>query len=248
MLLTACQEWEKNAHRGVSIQRDMDMITNLLLSWRKLEMTSLKHLLSDHLASVREQTVSKFWLHIIEIVFEKKARKEEVVRSLVRFMEAGSIGDFQARLDILSSVIKFLKITGNESPILSVLVNLSTYFSQLNLGVETELRRKSGEAENKLKDLLKFAKWKDTNFWSVKSIMDKTKKALHKTLREYQKSISVPCKDFFKETQSEKPEEEIIEEKIVDAPKRNYSLTSSNLSVTSNSGKLIGELKPYFID
>ena len=30
--------------------------------------------------------------------------------------------------------------------------------------------------------------------------MDKTKKALHKVLREYQKNISNPCNEFFNET------------------------------------------------
>ena len=41
------------------------------------------------------------------------------------------------------------------------------------------------------------ARWKDTNFWSVRNMVDKTRKVLHKTLREYKKVMSVSCRPFF---------------------------------------------------
>ena len=68
---------------------------------------------------------------------EKKSNKEEVVRSLVRFMEASSLADFRSRLDILRSVSILLELIGsNKSNILAALKNLYSYYSGLNPGVD----------------------------------------------------------------------------------------------------------------
>ena len=203
VLLTSCQEWQKNAHKGVSIQLEMDQIIHIIMGWRKLELSCLKVLLSDHLNKIRDETIAKFWLHVVSIVMEKNNKREDVVRSLIRFMEAGSISDFRARLDILKSVANLTKISVTGTSVGHVLQNLLTYYSDLNLGVEKALESQNQTAEAKLKEYLKIAKWKDTNFWSVQTIMEKTKKALHKVLREYQKNISNPCNVFFKEASSD---------------------------------------------
>ena len=241
VLLTSCQEWQKNAHKGVSIQSEMDQIIHVILNWRKLELSCLKVLLSDHLNKVREETIAKFWLHVVSIVMEKRNKKEDVVRSLIRFMEAGSISDFRARLDILKSVAKLSQISARESSGTSVLLNLYTYYSDLNLGVEKALESQNQTAETKLKEYLKIAKWKDTNFWSVQTIMDKTKKALHKVLRDYQKNISNPCNEFFKEASfdSVKTEDVPVFSENESIPVR--TPTAVRFNVLSTQGKKIGK-------
>lgn len=240
LLLTSCHEWEKNAHKGVSIQAEMDQLTNLILSWRKLELSSLKSLLDDHLENVREQTICKFWLHVVGIVMEKRNKKEEVVRSLIRFMEAGSLGDFQARLDILESTAKLVEVTGSQSKVHAVLVNLHTYYLDLSSGVEKALREHHLAAEGKMEEFIKIAKWKDTNFWSVQAVMDKTKRALHKVLRKFQKNVTSPRNDHFKEiafdsTKSE--DQSSMEIRYIINPQTAVSSTSP---ICTSKGKSIG--------
>ena len=129
----------------------MDKVTDLILSWRKLEL--------------------------VRVVMESGTKKEEVVRSLVRFMEAGSLADFQSRLDILESVSVLLDLVGHKKPsVLAALRNLHTYFAGLNPGVEQALKERFGAAESKVKEFIKMARWKDTSFWSVKGIVEKIRK------------------------------------------------------------------------
>jgi midasin (ATPase involved in ribosome maturation) len=45
LLYTKASEWEKNAHRGVSLAEHMDMILKLVRRWRKLEADTWKALL-----------------------------------------------------------------------------------------------------------------------------------------------------------------------------------------------------------
>ena len=35
LLLTSCHEWQKKAHRGMSLQAQKDQLTQLILRWRK---------------------------------------------------------------------------------------------------------------------------------------------------------------------------------------------------------------------
>ena len=240
LLLTSCHEWEKNSHKGVSIQAEMDQLTNLILSWRKLELSSLKSLLDDHLDNVREQTICKFWLHVVGIVMEKRNKKEEVVRSLIRFMEAGSLNNFQARLDILESTAKLVEVTGSQSKVHAVLVNLHTYYLDLSSGVEKALREHHLAAEGKMEEFIKIAKWKDTNFWSVQAVMDKTKRAFHKVLRKFQKNVTSPSNDHFKEiafdsTKSE--DQSSMEIRYIMNPQTAVSSTSP---ICTSKGKSIG--------
>ena len=241
LLLTSCHEWEKNAHKGVSIQQEMDCVTNLIFSWRKLELSSLQGLLGDHLSNVRDQTIAKYMLHVVGIVMEKSNKYEEVVRSLIRFMEAASIGDFQSRLDILLAVTKLVNIIGTKTKVASVLRNLHIYYSELNLGVEKALSEQSKATETKMKEFIKIAKWKDTNYWSVQAIMDKTKKALHKILREYQSKVSMPANSYFQDKSSEIAHEHDSEQDnfVMSFPVKSTSTSTAN--VLSRDGKLLGK-------
>eukprot|EP00092_Neocalanus_flemingeri_P022654 GFUD01024574.1.p1 GENE.GFUD01024574.1~~GFUD01024574.1.p1 ORF type:complete len:2240 (+),score=854.36 GFUD01024574.1:478-6720(+) len=245
LLLTSCQEWEKNAHRGVSIQEEMTKVTDLILTWRKLELAGWKILLQNCLSRIRSQTAN-YWLHVVGVVMESGTKKEEVVRTLVRFMEAGSLADFQSRLDILESVSVLLDLIGHKKPsILAALRNLHTYFSGLNPGVEQALKQKLGASEAKVKEFIKMARWKDTSFFSVKNIVEKTRRTLHKTMREYQKSISLPCQTFFTESSLDSQGQEQKCQTVSDmvCSLRLGRVVRADYKVTSAQGKDLGSLQ-----
>lgn len=44
LLLEICQEWERNAHSGVSIAMSLMEVTQLIIEWRKLELSFWKNL------------------------------------------------------------------------------------------------------------------------------------------------------------------------------------------------------------
>jgi midasin (ATPase involved in ribosome maturation) len=203
LLLTSCHEWQKNAHRGVSLQDQMDQLTQLILRWRKLELSSWSLLLASVLARLREET-GQFWLHLVGVVMEASSPREEVVRALVRFLEAATVADFPARLEMLCSVGRLLDMIGHRRLSLrAALRNLATYYSGMLPRVQRALVERTRVAEGKVKEFTKMARWKDTSFWSVRSVVDKSRKMLHKSMREYQKAVSVPAKTFFVEAEVE---------------------------------------------
>ena len=74
------------------------------------------------------------------------------------------------------------------------------------------------------------AKWKDTSFWSVRATVEKSRKMLHKTVREYQKAVSARAQSHFVEPaeQEEKGKQEVEVRRVKDV-----IMTSSNLETIS---------------
>lgn len=46
ILLNRCQEWEENAHSGVSIQTHMQNVTAQIIIWRKIELSMWRDILN----------------------------------------------------------------------------------------------------------------------------------------------------------------------------------------------------------
>ena len=198
LLLAACQEWEKNAHRGVSLQSVMDATSNLILRWRKLELSNWRSLLlgGAGLAGLRRETGESYWLHVMAVVLEAK-KKTETVQALVRFVEAASLADFQTRLDILASVRQMLLLMSGGRParrwVVACLANLHAYYSRFRTAVDAALHVHLKSAEKTVAEVVRMTRWKDTNFWSVKAMVDKTRKTMHKTLKQFTKAATLSC-------------------------------------------------------
>ena len=98
-----------------------------------------------------------------------------------------------------------------------------------------------------MKEFTKMARWKDTSFWSVKAIVDKSRKMMHKTMREYQKAISKPAREHFMEVEEQagKGREDTgksvtIAEVLVAGEKE--VVVAADVTVRSQTGKEFGSL------
>ena len=197
LLLAAGQQWQQAAHSGVSLQPELDTMSEMVLRWRRMELTGWRSLLAASLEKARQRTRRQFWPVVAAAALEHSSAA--MVQTLVKFMEAASLADFRARLLILHSVGTLLRLLGRSKRSTAALANLHTYYTDLETGVERALQERTAAAECKVKELMKVVRWKDTSFWSVKAVVEKTRKTLHKTLREFQKAFSAPCRSYFSE-------------------------------------------------
>ena len=117
-------------------------------------------------------------------------------------MESASLADYSARLVILRSVGVLASWCDVPDWLSQVLANLHWYYAGHAVTVVAALDDRLKTAEEKVKEYVKMAKWKDTSFWSVRTIVEKTRKMFHKTLREYEKSISVGSRQFLVESKA----------------------------------------------
>lgn len=70
--------------------------------------------------------------------------------------------------------------------VINILWNIHEYFKQFLPNVEAKIKELKSPIDRKLKDYVKIVKWKDISYWSVKDTIEKTQKALHKHIREFE--------------------------------------------------------------
>lgn len=197
MLLAKSQEWETNAHKGISIAAHLATITKLIISWRKFELNCWSSCL-DSVAFRERQHVAKWWFHIYSATKSYLESADEnvsigdIIKSLKEFMENGPVGQYEPRLRILLAFhchLTHLNKSPRRDELVNVFWNLYVYYQEFLetiLQAVTNIRK---PIEKSVKDLVKISRWSNLNFWSVKVSVEKTHRALFKHSKEFQKVL-----------------------------------------------------------
>ncbi|XP_068082683.1 midasin [Anabrus simplex] len=230
LLLTKMQEWEENAHSGVSLAPHSAAVTHQIIAWRKLELQCWKDCLTN--AALRAKAnASHWWFHIYSLVesFTKPdtsqgtpMTEQDLIHSLQRFMEESTLGEFQARLEILYGFhchTIHMEPSSRRDKLMSILWNLHGYYSQFSDGVNARIRELRLPIEKKLKDFVKIARWNDINYWAVKAAVEKTHKTLHKHVKEFEDVLKQPAIGALTNPKTESSNTE-ISEGLWDRPQR----------------------------
>uniref|UniRef100_A0A3Q3NKD3 Midasin n=1 Tax=Labrus bergylta TaxID=56723 RepID=A0A3Q3NKD3_9LABR len=203
ILLSKAQDWENNASRSVSLRKELEPVTQLIIQWRKLELcwsSSLDNAMKRH-----TQKSTKHWFSIYQLVeryLEEQRTDEEVERlslssvtsTLQAFMEGSTLGEFHTRLSTLLSFHCHLLLVPDQpgKSLSSLLWNLHKYYSQFSDCVQTRISQLRQPIEKELKqDFVKISKWNDVSFWSIKQSVEKTH-TLFKFVKKFGEALSGP--------------------------------------------------------
>nr|XP_022918861.1 midasin [Onthophagus taurus] len=198
ILLTECNEWEQNAHSGVSLQSSITNVTDQIITWRKLELNMWKNSLNIVYEKLN-LPIGKWWCFIYNIIdqFETNNISEiEFIDAIQKFLTQSNIAEFQNRLGLLKSfncqcvVIKKSRILQN------ILWNIYCYYSQFLNGVILKIKDLRNPIEQKLRGYVKIVRWKDISYWAVKDTLIKTHKIIHKHMKEYETVLQQPVHPF----------------------------------------------------
>lgn len=198
ILLSKMKEWEENAHSGVSLANQSATVTNLIIQWRRLELSGWKGCLNS--AAIRmESRASRWWFYIFSLIdsYVHPSEKEpmgqkEIVSSLEKFMEDAPLGEFHVRLDMILAFhchIINLPASRQKEELLSVLWNLYNFYLQFKDLIAIKINDLKKPIEKKLKDYVKIARWNDINYWAVKETVFKTQRTLHKHVKEFEVAL-----------------------------------------------------------
>uniref|UniRef100_A0A1A7W7P3 Midasin homolog n=1 Tax=Iconisemion striatum TaxID=60296 RepID=A0A1A7W7P3_9TELE len=209
ILLSKAQDWENNASRSVSLRRELEPVTQLIIQWRKLELSCWSNSLDNTMKRHTQKSI-KHWFSIYQLV-EKylEAEREEpsadsgverlslssVCSTLQAFMEGSSVGEFDTRLRMLLSFHCHLLLNpsqpGQES-LSSVLWNLHKYYNQFSSSIQARITQLREPIEKELKDFVKISKWNDVSFWSIKQSVEKTHRTLFKFMKKFDEALNCP--------------------------------------------------------
>ncbi|KAJ3606919.1 hypothetical protein NHX12_026435, partial [Muraenolepis orangiensis] len=190
ILLSKAQDWENNASRALSLRTELELLTHMIIQWRKLELSCWSNSLDNALRRHTEKT-TPHWFSIYQMMeryLEEHGTTQDgaveagvvdnlslasITSTLQAFVESSSLGQFSTRLDVLLSFHCHLLLQFSGS--------VRTKVSQLRKPIEKEL-----------KDFVKISKWNDVCFWSIKQ-------TLFKFVKKLEDALNGPCAPFLVE-------------------------------------------------
>ncbi|XP_061756335.1 midasin isoform X2 [Nerophis ophidion] len=210
ILLSKAQDWENNACRAVSLKKELEAVTQLIIQWRKLEINCWSSSL-DNAVKHHNENSTKHWFSIYQLLAKYLADQKmhanagkdmeglslaSVSSTLQAFMEGSNLGEFHTRLTMLLTFhchLLLLPTQPGQDLLSNLLWNLHKYYSQFTDCVQSKILQLRQPIEKELKDFVKISKWNDVSFWSLKQSVEKTHRTLFKFVRKFKEALCGPC-------------------------------------------------------
>ncbi|CAB1342786.1 unnamed protein product [Coregonus sp. 'balchen'] len=179
----------------VSLRRELEPVTNLIIQWRKLELNCWSSSLDNALKRHTERS-TKHWFSLYQLGDNAESLSLSTVSSTLQaFMEGSTLGEYHTRLAMMLSFHCHLLLAPSQhgqEPLCHLLWNLHKYYSQFSECIQTKVTQLRQPIEKELKDFVKISKWNDVSFWSIKQSVDKTHRTLFKFVKKFEAALSGP--------------------------------------------------------
>nr|XP_045010044.1 midasin isoform X2 [Jaculus jaculus] len=207
ILLTKAQDWEEHASKTLSLRKHLDLVSQMVIRWRKLELKCWSMSL-DNIMKRHTEKSTRHWFSIYQMLekhMQERTEEQEddkqmtlmlLVSTLQAFIEGSSLGEFHVRLQMLlvfhCHVLLMPQVEGKDS-LCSVLWNLYHYYKQFFDRVQDKIVELRSPIEKELKEFVKISKWNDVSFWSIKQSVEKTHRTLFKFMKKFEAVLNEPC-------------------------------------------------------
>ncbi|KAF9262903.1 hypothetical protein L218DRAFT_369849 [Marasmius fiardii PR-910] len=214
-LLLQTEDWEMYANRDNTLKPNRAAIVNLIVEWRRLELSSWRALLENQAAEF-EAGVSYWWFQLYNALIrgpsdawarsmdgeghEVSKYLNDLIPLLDDFIRGSPLGQFQARMRLLRSFEiycgHYSGSTANGKPVFAQVRNVihttHGYFSLFSDPLATYLATYRSSLESDILNLIKLASWKDVNVHALKQSAQRTHHQLYKIVRRFREVLREP--------------------------------------------------------
>ncbi|CCD26053.2 AAA family ATPase midasin NDAI_0G02760 [Naumovozyma dairenensis CBS 421] len=200
-IYTFMAEWEKYASSQVSLASHIKKITDLIVSWRKLELHTWNSLFNTE-DEKAIKSIGKWWFYLFETIIVTNFSKDtnllderntdtQLLESLNVFFSKSTLGEFETRLKLVESFIKHIELMGQASShVSSALSNVITFYRQFLPTIQEQISRSRKTLEKDISEVILLASWKDVNVDALKQSSRRSHNSLYKYVRKYRDLIS----------------------------------------------------------
>jgi midasin len=200
-------EWQKVASKEYSAATILNKTTDLLISWRQLELSTWARML-DLETEKAEENARKWYFLAYENVIHRPMTMDataeqmadhttDLVTSLQDFMKASTMGEYATKLRIISSLQAHLLLASAEKPALhilcSALANFIYHFERFAPSIRKIIDDGRKRWEKDIQNTIKLASWKDRNIETLKQSARKSHRKLFKVMRKYRTILGQPA-------------------------------------------------------
>ncbi|BGP02385.1 AAA ATPase midasin [Rhodotorula toruloides] len=224
-LLQQTEDWEKFADRAHSISADRAALTDLIVAWRRHELTCWSRLLSTVEAKFSE-SVAEWWFRFYETAIRSapgvddsaeqtdeasQAYYRELVQLLDSFFNSCSIGQYGARLELLLGFANYAASLASRSDaekelgsgakslarVSDLLYNVHAFYGQYAARISTHLATERAKIDKEVQNVVKLASWKDINVVALRASAVRSHHQLYKCVRKLRTVLQKPASDLF---------------------------------------------------
>lgn len=222
-------EWEVVASKEHSAINLYDQITNLLISWRRLELSTWAQLLDMEDKKVNEN-VESWWFVVYEIIIAVplsminsgeniQSYSQQLFAILEEFLTTTSIGQYSRRLRLIECFKTHVELLTVEEHSLNTihdtLVNFLCFYTPSQKPIQEALSEGRRKLEMEMREVILLASWKDTNIIALRESAKRSHHKLFKIIRKYRTILAQPAKDLLGRKILEKI---IVPENVVENP------------------------------
>lgn len=209
-------EWQVVASKEFSAQQLYDDLTNMIVKWRQLELSTWARMLDMETSRCEEDAKSWFfvaWENIVGVPLilvnaldqqgvDLKTHVRELVKTLEGFFASTGLGQFSARLNMLDDFVTYVRQRAETTtPALGVvhvaLSNFIAYMRPYEPLVAEALKKGRAGLEKKMKEVIQLASWKDTNIDALRQSAKASHRRLFKTIRKFRDLLGQPAGAIF---------------------------------------------------
>ena len=192
-------QWQIVTSRRYTAATLYDQLTDLLVSWRRLELSTWARLLDMEDQKCNEDADS-WWFVAYEVIIaaplsmvnegdDLQMHVEQLFVTLAEFMEKTSIGQYVHRLGMIDCFRSHLEVIARNihtiGVVHSAVTNFLNYYARFANPVQEHLRKGRQKLEKDMREILLFASWKDTNINALRDSAKRSHHKLFKVIRKY---------------------------------------------------------------
>ncbi|CAH6722528.1 midasin [[Candida] jaroonii] len=203
-IYTFISEWEKYAHSKISLKTYFDQLTDLIVSWRRLELSTWKELF-NHEDHALEINIGSWWFHLFETIVLPLGSEEQdlnlgsLLSALHIFMTQTSFGEFKLRLSLLRAFREHVVIIEGKGETFHAISNFITYYKQFVDNIDEKIRNERKKLEKDINEVILLASWKDVNIDALKQSARKSHNSLYKIVRKYRSLLATPVSSLIEQ-------------------------------------------------
>ena len=200
-------EWQTVASKEYSASTILDKTTDLLISWRQLELSTWARMLE--LETEKAEVNARSWYFLayenvvqrtltLDLTPEKmNEHATDLLASLEAFMAASTLGQYATKLKILASLQAQLVIVANDkhhlNVICSALKNFIYHYSRFIPAVEKTIDDGRKKLEKDIRNTIQLASWRDRNIEALKQSAKKSHSKLFRVIKKYRVLLNQPA-------------------------------------------------------
>ncbi|KAG5638685.1 hypothetical protein H0H81_011065 [Sphagnurus paluster] len=214
-LLLQTEDWEIYANRENTLKANQSSLIELIVEWRRLELSCWQVLLESQLKTFAEG-VNEWWFRLYDAIIrgpmDACERDADTLRGLEEYLETlipllddfvrtSPLGEFDARMRLLHSFETYVQhLNGQKSDhgrsalerVGRILSSTRSYYDLFSSQISNHLEEQRVVLEKEIRGFIKLASWKDINVQALKASAQRTHHQLYKIIRKFRDILRQP--------------------------------------------------------